>query len=283
MQSGRRIGQSPTDTVLRLCFISFVIMALVLGWPPGAPATATTTSLYDGALGGTPDTQGFFFQARPQTSSATQVFSSGITTLTTTLALNVQAGYPARLDRVPQLDRAAGYSLRFTARVVAEQHADSDRNGDGIDDRAGFSVIVLSNDLRGIELGFWPDEFWAQEGDRTGAPAQMLFTHAEGAAFDTTVQRAIYDLAIKGNTYTLSSGGQNLLSGPLRDYSRSGFPYTVGNFIFFGDNTTSASAIVELAYVAVEQASPVPPPTSTPTATTEPTKPPVRLPLITAP
>jgi len=53
--------------------------------------------------------------------------------------------------------------LSFTVQVVEEYHADSDKDGDGVGDRAGFSVIALSSDAQGIEVGFWKDQIWAQE------------------------------------------------------------------------------------------------------------------------
>ena len=143
-----------------------------------------------------------------------------------------------------------GYTVSFTVQVELEDHAGSDKNNDGIEDRAGFSLIVLSSDKRGIELGFWKDRIWAQEGG-TGS---TLFTQAEGAAFDTQSARIPYALAVQGDTYTLSSNGTPILSGNLRDYTAfSGFPdpYETPNLIFLGDDTSSASANIQLAYVEV--------------------------------
>jgi hypothetical protein len=107
-------------------------------------------------------------------------------------------------------------------------------------------VIVLSKDLKGIELGFWSDHIWAQEGG-TGS---QLFTHAEDAAITTTTGLISYTLAIRGDTYALSAGGALKLSGQLRDYTAfNGFPdvYETPNFIFFGDDTNSARGKIRLA------------------------------------
>src|SRR5262249_41627905 len=92
--------------------------------------------------------------------------------------------------------------------------------------------------LKGIELGFWLGEVWAQNDGPTKPPR---FTHGEGAAFDTT-HATEYRLNVAGDSYSLLVGGVTLLSGTLRDYSPEGLPYTTPNFVFVGDDTTSAGA-----------------------------------------
>lgn len=205
-------------------------------------ASAAGVVLYDGALGGTPDSQLMIYQGIGGVQSST----NGVTTLNTTLSSAVQAGYQPKPGVLPSLDRAQGFTLQFTTQLISESHSNSDRNNDAIDDRAGFSVIALASDQRGIELGFWSDRIWAQAGGGAGDGA--LFTQAEGAPIDTTVTRT-YELAIQGTTYRLSSGNTVILSGPLRNYSSFGVPYSLGNFIFLGDNTTSASAIVRISSI----------------------------------
>src|SRR5262245_14133805 len=168
-----------------------LIAALVaaLAASPSAPAAAATTTLYDGALGGTPNTQGAFLYLTHSASpplAASQSFANGATTLTTTLKISDQAGY---FDfSLPQADRAAGFAVRFTAQVLEEDHS-------GSDDRAGFSVIVLDKDHQGIELGFWEDQVWAQSGPQ--------FTRAETTTLDTTTALIDYTLIVQGNNYTL--------------------------------------------------------------------------------
>jgi hypothetical protein len=237
-----------------LLFI-LLLLALIAGLAtsPGAPAAAATVTLYNSALGTTPDKQGFFYLTDPfPPQSAAQSFANGATALTS-LTNSDKAGYFARSEQVSQLDRAAGYTVRFTVQMLAEAHASQHR--------AGFSVIVLSSDLRGVELGFWQGEIWAQD---DGA---NLFRHAEGALFHTTAALITYDLTIVGDSYTLASGGA-ILRGPLRDYSSSGWPYNTPNFLFLGDDTSSAGAQIRLALVAIETGQP---PTATPTATATPT------------
>lgn len=221
--------------------------------PPGAVALVALLAagaraevvLYDGALGTTPDLQGWTYLTLPLVGAdASQSASGGRTTLDTTADASEMAGYflggpfgdPAR---APTLDRATGYALSFDVRLDAESHAS--------DDRAGFSVIALGDDRLGIELGFWAGEVWAQGDD-------PLFAHDEGAAFDTTAAVTRYELRVLGSSYTLSAGGVPILAGALRDYTAfSGVPdpYETPNLLFLGDDTSSASARVEIARIGL--------------------------------
>lgn len=209
--------------------------------------------LFDPALGTLPGTQGSLFFCSGGASAfcigpdGTQSLASdGVVLDSTTIAApNENAGQVGFANSLPPLilppatlDRMTGFAVNFDLRVDFESHASNDR--------AGFSVIVVSNDLRGIELGFWTDEVWAQN----WAPGDE-FTHGEGAAFDTTAALATYSLGILDNSYTLSVAGSPLLSGVLRDYSAEGVPYEVANFVFFGDNTSRARAVVTLGKIAV--------------------------------
>ncbi len=183
----------------------------------------------------------------------------------------------------PVLDRTQGYVLSFTAGVSAENHNGSDRNLDGKDDRAGFSVVVVGNDQKAIELDFWTNRIFAQDDGTTQAnPAleadggsasatRTLFTQAESVNFNTTTSTA-YDLAVLGNSYTLFANGQAILSGNLRDYTafvpqnitlgpvsvKPPSPYAQKNLIFLGDNSSSASATLQLLDVAITTNSALP-------------------------
>jgi hypothetical protein len=210
--------------------------------------------LYDGALGGTPETQGKLRYHTSRGAIAAQIFSDGATTLDSTASQPDAAGYIADPAAIPSLDRAAGYSITFDVQVVEEFHGDSDKNGDGVGDRAGFSVLVLGSDTRGIEIGFWPDTVWAQEDGAAEPPAGTLFTQAESAACDTSSQLRRYVLVVRGDRYELSSGGAPILTGRLRDYSAFEGPvnpYRTPNFVFLGDDSGSAQALIRLAYVAL--------------------------------
>jgi hypothetical protein len=220
----------------------------------GLARAAAAIVLYDGAGGATPDAQGWAYLSRRGSAIVGQ--AGGATVVDTTAGNAASAGYFASAAgfagstaAVPVLDRTRGYTIIFRARVEQEAHAKTDDDGDGVDDRAGFSAIVLGSDLRGIELGFWANRIWAQEG---GSGAK-LFTQAEGVPFDTTAALTEYSLEVSGDTYTLAAGGQSILAGPLRDYTAfDGFPdpYETPNLLFFGDDTTRARARFGIAYVA---------------------------------
>jgi hypothetical protein len=160
----------------------------------------------------------------------------------------------------PILDRAAGFQVDLTLQIENESHTNNDRSG--------FSLIVLSEDAKGIELAFWENEIWVQNDNSTGG----LFTHGEGAVFPTTTGLINYQLVVTGDTYTLTANTQPILNGSVRDYSDfDGFPdpYQTPNFLFLGDDTTSAQARVQLGFVAVTGAEPLTP-TSTNTSTSSP-------------
>lgn len=239
-----------------------------------APLIGGTTVLYDGSLGGTPNYQnkGLTYYGP----GVTPTYSSGVTNLNTLGNNNLQAGFSNYSTSGTNLtsftlNRTTGYTISFSAKVTDEARATTaNKNNDGKDDRAGFSVIAISSDGKyGIELGFWKDRIWAQDDGTTqknpslepdAAPTsnfRTLFTQAEGVGF-TTTNLENYDLTVLGDTYTLFADNNAILSGKLRDYSAFTHPvlpvldvYEKPNFIFFGDNTPSARANIDLNRVAV--------------------------------
>lgn len=216
----------------------------------------STHILYDGALGGTPDTQSLLYLNLPP-NSATNTAAGGVTTLNTTIIdTNAYAGYfgdHTSTPDIPILDRTTGYTLTFTIQLENENHNNNNR--------AGFSVIVLGDDNKGIEMAFWENEIWVQDDDLND-PGD-LFTHAEGVPYSTTTALTTYNLAIFSSTYTLTVNNSTILTGRLRDYTNfSGpiDPYETPNFIFLGDDTTSAMTRSRLSYIAVTTATTPPPP-----------------------
>jgi len=204
-----------------------------------------TLILYDAASGETPDAQLMSFFDFPP-GDIIQTYENGSTTLDTTTSGNsTYAGWISNATNTlgfPSLNRAAGFQLDFTIQVENESHTNNNRSG--------FSVIILSEDARGIELAFWENEIWAQNDDTTGG----LFTHGEGTTFPTTTGPINYQLVVVNDTYTLTAKDAPILNGPLRDYSKfEGFPdpYQSPNFLFLGDDTTSAQARIRLIYVSV--------------------------------
>lgn len=192
-------------------------------------------TLYDASPGQTPADQGWAFVPLPPMLVSMSPVVGG-TALQTMAANSAYAGF-FRSDNV--LDRSTGYTLNFNVRVDAETHAN--------DRRSGFSVIALSSDLQGIELSFWTDEIFAKEDDIP------TFSHAEGILANTTVLRE-YQLTIQGNGYSLTGAGlSSPLTGLLRDYSADTTGvYDTPNFLFFGDNTTSAGANILLGSISLQ-------------------------------
>jgi hypothetical protein len=216
-----------------------MIVAAVAFLDAGAGgARADFVTLYDGSKGTTPDAQGFLYLTNPLVgASATQTASGGVTVLDTTPKASESAGYFSTGNPlVGTLDRSSGFTVTFRLQLQSESHASNDR--------AGFSIIALGSDSKGVELGFWSNQVWAQHDS-------PLFTHGEGAAFDTTAALTTYALTVQGNTYSLTADGAQVLSGAVRDYSAFGAPYTSKNFLFFGDDTSSASARTSIASVTL--------------------------------
>ncbi|HLO48479.1 MAG TPA: DUF4347 domain-containing protein, partial [Kamptonema sp.] len=229
------------------------------------PFVGKLTTLYDGSLNTLPQTQGWFSSVFPP---ATATVSGGLTKLNTTNSSNIEVGFYS--PNLGILDRTKGYTFNFNLQVLSESRTPTaDKNGDGKDDSAGFSAIVMSSDSKGIQLEFWEDRIWAQEDGTTQeqlglepdspppSPYRTLFTQAEGTAWDTKTNLTPYSLNVQGDTYTLSTGNTTILSGKLRDY-RDGNPYgnsydiyEGGNFIYLGDRSASAQSEVALSSVSV--------------------------------
>jgi len=151
------------------------------------------------------------------------------------------------------LDSTVGFTLSFAFRLGSESH-------DPAGHRSGFSIIVLDQAAQGVELSFWTNEVWAKTPTGT-------FGHSatESINVNTTVDRT-YRLTFLGGQYTLTTDNAAPLSGALRHYTyASGSPvdpfvnliYDQTNYIFFGDNTSSAAANVALSAITL---APVPEP-----------------------
>jgi hypothetical protein len=211
------------------------ILLFVLG-----SAQAAALVLYDGALGGLPSDQGMVFSAFPP-GSVTPSAAGGVTNLNSTGNNAFQAGFGTISPLA--LNAATGYSLEFTAEIVAESHS-----GNVV--RAGFSVIVVGDDpTASIEIGFQDGRVFAQN----DAP---LFGHppADSNPGYNPVGMGLveYSLTIVGAGYSLSANDIEVLNGSLRDYTGFGLPpYTLPNSIFLGDNTSSAKANLNLSKVAL--------------------------------
>jgi hypothetical protein len=194
-----------------------------------APSLAGAQVLYDAGQDELPQAQGWFYLALPSAPAPLVAVTNGVLFLDSMATNSIQAGYA--LTTPTDLNRTDGFAVNFSLRLTAEQHSGSEH-------RAGFSVIVLDAEARGIELGFWTTSIWAQ----ADAP---IFTRAEQVSVDTTAAWLDCTLSLGPTNYTLFVDSHPLLVGPVRDYSAfAGVldPYETPNFLFFGDNTTSARA-----------------------------------------
>ena len=220
------------------------------------PPLSVTYELYDGSQNTRLDQQGWVFYATSL--NVTHTISQGTTLFDTTAVQNDFAGYMAFINNgnfahIPSLKRELGFTLSITLRVLTETHT-TDKDGDGIDDRAGFSIILLAEDKKGIEIAFWPDEIWAQQDGAAEPPNGTLFTHGEGVNFDTMAGLVNYQLSIISDVYQLTVDDNLILAGPVRDYygfERNPDFYETPNLIFLGDDTSQAQAQVSIAEVSL--------------------------------
>lgn len=240
------------------------------------PTTATpndniTLLLYDAASGTLPQAPLMNFAVLP-VGGTTPVYQDNATMLDTMNNNGIYAGWVSEgtvSPGFPSLDRTPGFQIDFTFKLAEEFHTNANR--------AGYSIILLSSDVKGIELAFWPHQIWAQNDTATGG----LFTHGESVVYTTTTY-VDYQVIIVSNTYTLTAETLPILTGPIRDYTD--FigpidPYETPNFLFVGDDTTSARSRFFLTYLTVTgNGFLTPTPTATPTDTSTPTNTPTSTP-----
>ncbi len=222
------------------------------------------TLLYDGSVNSTPDQQNWLAYYA-SIGGAKQAWESGATNLSTSLPgaagySNYRPTSPTLVNGAfPALNRSTGYQLSLSLKLNSENHNGSDRNGDGIADRAGLSLTSISSDRKGIELGFWENEIWAQQ----GGSSSTLFTHSpKERAFLSTQSQTDYTVLVLDDRYYLSAKGAVVLQGALKDYSAfnsaaSGLPYNpykTANLLALTDNSTSASSNSDIARLAVTTA-----------------------------
>jgi hypothetical protein len=232
---------------MRKTWISVTVsLTLLMG---ATSSNAATLTLYDGSKNTSLSSQGWMSFVP---SGASQTVSGGATTLNTTANNALRSGYATTAPSAFTLDRTRGYTLGFNIRLLSETHSSNDR--------AGFSVIALGADKKGVELGFWTDplkktgSIWAQNDGATKPPR---FTRSEATAFNPGTALTRYELSVLGSSYSLFANRNYqtpILSGILRDYSPEGVPYSTPNFLFFGDNTTSAGASTSIAKIDLTDA-----------------------------
>lgn len=227
---------------------------------------AGSITLYDGSSGVTPDqynspspwltfaTANANFLTPNVLGTQTVNTSNNSTTLNSNSANSIYAGYsnynsPTTIGNssFPTLDRNTGYQLTFTVKINSQTTNSTTR--------AGFSVIALSSDKQGIEIGFRNSDIFSQDNSSFNKIGEQATNTTVPNIATLLASLTTYNLTISGSNYTLTSGATNLLSGAVRDYTTAnGFGtdvYRTPNFIFLGDDTTSARASIDLANVTL--------------------------------
>ncbi|MFM7265667.1 MAG: hypothetical protein ACKOZW_08810 [Cyanobium sp.] len=212
-------------------------------------------NLYNAALAALPSAQGWLSFGNSllasQSLTPNGVLLSSLPLLANAAGFsNVTALLPVLLNPgFPQLDPARGFGLDFRLRILDEQHL--------VDNRAGFSAILqgMGTAPLGIELGFWRDRI----ASLLGGPNPLQTVGSWVGGLDLS-QRTAFSLRIVDQSFYLFADNRLLLSGPVQDYSKAVVspllpfnPYSLANFLFLGDNTTSAGANVELGDVSLQQ------------------------------
>lgn len=242
--------------VLRIGLHFLILLTVINSFDLNAAQAASfagekTLVLYDADSGSIPDPSRIGFTAFPPEGASTR-YEDGSTVFDTTLAgTDTYAGWvasTAATNGFPILDSSIGFQVNFTLQIDSEIHESNNRSG--------FSIILLDQNAKGIEMSFWQNEIWTQNDDATGG----LFTHGESVAYDTSAALVEYQLTMIEDTYTLSGNSQLILSGSVRDYSafdRFPDPYETPNFLFLGDDTTSAQGRIRLRFLSVTGTEPV--------------------------
>ncbi|MDY0748344.1 PEP-CTERM sorting domain-containing protein [Paucibacter sp. R3-3] len=217
--------------------------AQVLYNPATGPTNPALTGWLDGSLIGASASYGSSgAQVKP---SAGNAAIAGWSNYPALLALN--GALPPVNAAFPVLDATAGYTLSFDMVLYSEDHS-------GNANRAGFSATLIGSDRKGVEIGFQSDRIFAQNlvdnsfvaGESTSDPALVA------AAFAPNHR---WELEVQGDSYQLLVNGLPVLSSALHDYSSytgtGANAYRTPNFLFLGDNTTSAGASFLLGYAAI--------------------------------
>jgi hypothetical protein len=144
-------------------------------------------------------------------------------------------------------DTAAGFMLTFNLRI--------DGSSTSSINRGGFSLVLVGKDpTRSLELAFSANEVFAYD-YVAGDPDR--FVRGASAGLMANVPYS-YVLTVANDAFNLNINGQNLLSGGLVDYTGQGLPYTTPNFVFFGDDTSRASANAYLGPLVLTSTVPEP-------------------------
>jgi hypothetical protein len=261
--TGKYLGASIASGLILLAF--------------AASAGAQTINLYQGTSGGTPQSQTWLtYQYNPLATAPSTSSTGGPTGQTTFDTTSDSNTTPDPDDNeeggwsnysynpitssssivnlmFPALNPTSGFSVSWDLAVTSESNTSTNR--------AGFDVIVLGSDKKGVELGYWGSDVWAQEYvSGTGFERNPLQDSniQNDDVFDTGPSLIDYVLTIQGGNYTLTANGSTILTGATQDYTGSAMlPYTLPNFVFIGDDTSEAAANVTFTSLAVTVPEPI--------------------------
>lgn len=226
----------------RICYAQFFIIYFALLQPCLLSAQftysdASKTNLYDASLGTHPDGQGWLFVSNLFDESETVRFTeNGLHSFNTLADISEQSGYfGINHPGIDLLMKEQGLNLIFDLQIIDENSLSVNRGG--------FSIILLTDDLLGLELVFKKDSIWVYTSD---------FLIGEVQPVNTASDLSEYSISITEGEYEIFIDGILQLNGPLRDYSGFGPPYNIPNFIFFGDNTSSAGVHIHLSQIILE-------------------------------
>jgi hypothetical protein len=225
-------------------YILFLVNGMASGQShPNIPEV--TQVLYDASKGSNPDKQGWTYLSNFFGQSQAERFTeNSVHRFNTMQNIAEMAGYfGTNHPGIGTLDRQGGFSIRIHLRMLDDVNTS--------ENRAGFSVIALSDDLLGVEVVFRMDTIWVYTEN---------FDIAELSGFDTATGFREYGISVHNNNYEVTAGNEPVLSGLLRDYSGFGTPYNISNFVFFGDNTSRSGADVEITRITLHKNAEIHPP-----------------------
>ncbi|HEY1921517.1 MAG TPA: hypothetical protein VGG44_02030, partial [Tepidisphaeraceae bacterium] len=170
----------------RLSIRSYFFASMATAFAASSVFASQTISLYQGSGTTAPGTPWLF----AFTSGASATSANGTTTLDTTSNFNLKNGYSNTFPIIntlvdssfPTLSPTDGFTVSFDVQLNSESHTIGNTVNSN---RAGFDVIVLGSDAKGVELGFWTGDVWAQNSD---------FTHGEDDPFNPESSSHHYDL-----------------------------------------------------------------------------------------
>ncbi|MDX9703000.1 MAG: hypothetical protein RBU23_08150 [Candidatus Auribacterota bacterium] len=211
---------------------------------------ATSYTLYDGSLGGTPDQQGYLdLLAYPQGSPDYHGETGGVTTFSTHSNTLFGFAYDTWSWNTLSLDRNKGYSLSINMKINSETHYEPYN-------QAGFSIALSSGDSYGVWVAFWNNEIWVIDG-----VSGNNFTKGNSFEFNTTTGFVDYDIFINDDSYDIHANGASILTGALR----TGILFGDLNYIAIGDLANLASVDASIASIILNddyQTVPIPEPAS---------------------